>query len=147
MLGGKSKLHFSVFCLVSLCLSFFFSSGSFVSTGAHSCDTKERKNRAYHLISAASRVEFSSSAQDLNLPLEAGAAKMGLLWRVLGFSHSLLHMDVCAGWVPSPCTFQLFCYWIPHIWSSQVFLPVAAKYNFNSFFIPSLYLLDLVLGL
>lgn len=127
MLGGESKLHFSLFSLVSLCLSLFFSSGSFVSTGAHSYDRMERKNRASHLISAASRVLFSSSVQDLNLPLEAGAAKMGLLCRVQGFSHYLLHMDVCAGWVLNACTFQLFYCWKPHIRSREVFLPVASK--------------------
>lgn len=54
-----------------------FSSGSFVSNGAHSCDRRERRKKASCLISAASRVLFSSSAQDLNLVLEPGAAKMG----------------------------------------------------------------------
>lgn len=126
MLGVESKLLFSLFSLISLCLSLFFSFGSFVSTGAHSCDRMERKNRASHLISAASRVLFSSSAQDLNLLLEAEAAKMGLLCRVWGFSHYLLHIEVCAGWLPN-CTFQLFYYWKPYIRSREVFLPIASK--------------------
>lgn len=117
----------ALFTFVFLCLSLFFSSGSFVSTGAHSCDRMERKKRVSHLISAASRVLFSSSAHKLNLLLESGAAKMGLLCRVRGFSHYLLPMDVCAGWVLNACTFQLFYYWKPHIRSKEVFFPIASK--------------------
>lgn len=55
--------------------SLFSSSGSFVSNGGHSSDGRGRKTEASRLISAASRVSFSPSAQDL--VLEAGAAKAG----------------------------------------------------------------------
>lgn len=95
--GAWREVEAAIFTFVSLCLSLFFSSGSFVSNGAHSCDRRERRKKASCLISAASRVLFSSSAQDLNLVLEPGAAKMGLLCRAGGFSHHLLHTDVCAG--------------------------------------------------
>lgn len=97
--GARREVEAAVFPFVSLCLSLFFSSGSFVSNGGHSGDRRERQNKASRLISAASRVLFSSAAQDLNLVLEAGAAKTGLLCRVWGFSHHFLHRCVCAGWL------------------------------------------------
>lgn len=85
MLGVQSKLLFSLFFpLVSLCLSLFSSFASFVSTGAHSCDRMERKNRASHLISAASRVLFSSFCPGSKPSAGSRSSKDGSSLRGLG---------------------------------------------------------------
>lgn len=89
-----TEVETALFTFVSLSLSLFFYSGSLVSTGAYSCDRRERKNKASNLISAASRVLSPSSAQDLNLALEGKAAKV--LFAGSGiFLHLTSHRYVC----------------------------------------------------
>lgn len=128
--GAWREVGASISTFVALCLSLFFSPGSFVSNGGHSGDRRERQNKPSRLISAPSRVLFSSAAQDLNLVLEAGAAKTGLLCRLWGFSHHLLHRCVCAGWLLHASTF-LFCCWNLHIRRREAFFPsLTADYHF-----------------